>query len=778
MVAKDRIWRRYDFLVWLFTPSTLMEGLAERWLGRPPEVGLLDRLPIVAVAAAIALLAIAIGYVAMRRLGATAGLRTLEQLVFSFGVGMALLSVFTLAFGLLGWLHTPLPWALLAAVAFAEVGRFWKARLFAIDNEKEKAAADVGAAEPVRERRSAGTGHLVAERKRSNDGSSGGRIGRPPRPRQTERILAGVCVLFGLVILLGGMLPPIEFDVREYHLQVPKEFFQQGRITFLPHNVYGNMPLGAEMSALLAMVICDDWWLGALAGKTVVAVFAVATALMLWTAGRRWFSPTAGAAAAMIYISTPWVARVSTSGLVEGVFGFFLAAAAYSFWLWRDAQAVERRAGPIDATDCSGTGRKAALREKREDDSVRAAASAAETAPGGDVDPSVRTASTKTVVGGGVEVEPMAGKGCRGDRHTAMSRLLLCGFFAGAAAAVKYTAVPLVVLPLALAVAIAGKGRRAGWLAAFLLAAAVAGGAWYVKNWALSGNPTYPLLYDLFDGRTRTPEKNAQWVAAHRPPGYSPALWANDVRRLLVGSEWIGPLAVPLALLAAVGGTRRKRVWQCLSYVAVYWMIWWLFTHRLDRFWVPMLPVLSLAAGAGFAWRDDRPWRWTVAVVAVVGIVYCLLVDVSGPGGYNRFLVRLERLRDDPERVPEWFGYLERRTPQGRQVLSVGDAAMFDLRVPVLYNTVFDTCIFEQLVRGRTPEEVRRRFRSISLVYVHWGEIARYRSPGNYGFTDFVQPEVFDRLVQQGILEPPIDRFESSGVQIFPVRHAEQSATE
>jgi len=37
-------------------------------------------------------------------------------------------------------------------------------------------------------------------------------------------------------------------------------------------------------------------------------------------------------------------------------------------------------------------------------------------------------------------------------------------------------------------------------------------------------------------------------------------------------------------------------------------------------------------------------------------------------------------------------------------------------------------------------------------VFVHWGEIARYRA--TYGFTEFVQPEVFARLVQAGVLEP------------------------
>ena len=83
-------------------------------------------------------------------------------------------------------------------------------------------------------------------------------------------------------------------------------------------------------------------------------------------------------------------------------------------------------------------------------------------------------------------------------------------------------------------------------------------------------------------------------------------------------------------------------------------------------------------------------------------------------------------------------------------MLTVGDAAVFDLKPPVLYNTCFDDCVFEQLVKGKTAEEIRAELasRHIAYVFVNWGEIARYRSPGNYGFTDFVQPEVFDRLVE------------------------------
>jgi hypothetical protein len=126
---------------------------------------------------------------------------------------------------------------------------------------------------------------------------------------------------------------------------------------------------------------------------------------------------------------------------------------------------------------------------------------------------------------------------------------------------------------------------------------------------------------------------------------------------------------------------------------------------------------------------------------------------VAGMGWNNAWFVRLAKLRNDPAWIDPWHAYFNGQVTDGR-LLCVGDAAPFDFTVPVLYNTCFDDCIFEELVKNRTAAEVRAGFadRQISYVFVDWGEIARYRN--TYGFTDFVQPRVFDRLVAEGILEP------------------------
>ena len=88
---------------------------------------------------------------------------------------------------------------------------------------------------------------------------------------------------------------------------------------------------------------------------------------------------------------------------------------------------------------------------------------------------------------------------------------------------------------------------------------------------------------------------------------------------------------------------------------------------------------------------------------------------------------------------------------------------------PCLYNTVFDHSIIEEWCAARPGEPagpaglrdaaaIRKKLadEGITHVYVNWLEILRYRSPGNYGYTDFVTPELFAELQRLGILGPAV----------------------
>jgi hypothetical protein len=247
------------------------------------------------------------GGLALQLLGVTRLLNRLEHVVFAIAVGLNLLSLYALAVGLAGGLR--LRWLFIGPLA----------GLFAY-----------GVVRAVQSRRA------NANREPETPAS-------PDERRWLWWLLAEAP--FAAVMVLGAILPPYEYDVREYHLQVPKEWFLQGRITFLPHNIYGNMPLGSELTALWGMALMggdDAWWWGAIVGKTLMACYSLVTIAGLVAFGRRVHSTAAGVLAAVAYASTPWITQVSIIGHNEGPAGLYFLCAIYACWLaWKNQQPAD-----------------------------------------------------------------------------------------------------------------------------------------------------------------------------------------------------------------------------------------------------------------------------------------------------------------------------------------------------------------------------------------------------------------------------------------------------
>lgn len=658
------------------------------------------------------------GNLVLRIIRAPSGATALERTVFAFGIGLAALSLATLGAGLAGWLSRLLLGGLIALFFTAECALRLRSR--------------ISFPPFVRGGLGGSRGGEIANCK-SDEGETSSLDPeseiRNPKSRLSLWLILASLVPFLLAMLLGALLPSIDFDVNEYHFEGPKEFYQAGRISFLPHNVYTSFPFCTEMLTLLAMVLRGDWYRGALAGKCVLMVFGPLTGLALFAAGRRWFGTTAGVMAAFLYLTTPWVYKISTIAYAEGGLCFYLFASVMAFMM----------------------------------------------AVGAEVPPSGR--------------EPSEG-------GTPMKGLLLAGLFAGSAMACKYPGALSVIIPLFAAavwialfggitqraapqIAVVPAVRFARWImpAMFALGTLLAVGPWLAKNAVETCNPVYPLLYRLLDGHDWDGALDAKWTKAHSPATYALSSLADLAIDVAVRNDWVNPLLFGLAPVALLAAGARRRTGGLWAYVGWLFFTCWLFTHRIDRFWVPMIPVVALLAGAGGAWwwsaLDDALGRATAAVVisvplAVIGF-FQLAFITTRLCGYNDYLrdldeaARFAAQHTDPEVV-----YLNKHLPVGSKVLSVGDAMMFESKFPVIYNTVFDHSIFEEWLAARPGEPsgpaglrdamaIRNKLteEKVTHIYVCWREILRYRSPGNYGYTDFVTPERFAELERLGILGKP-----------------------
>jgi hypothetical protein len=648
-----------------------------------------------------------LGNILLRTLGLRAYLRRLEKTVFAFGLGLSGVSLLVLGVGLLA---QRVPGALsgetlgialfvFALIEFALRQTWDRSTSSSAESEKSSAA---GKASPKRADSEFTMSRLGAVLLR----------GQIPFGILTRGIASLAMALFVMAMALGAMLPSVDFDVKEYHIQGPKEWFMNGAIEMLPHNVYTSFPFLTEMFHLLGMELSSDWYLGTLAGKLVLMTFAPLTGLAVFAAADRLFDRRAAWAAMLIHLSTPWTYRISIIAYAEGGLTFFLMATVLAVIIHVQSQQTEQ-----------------------------------EQTPEGDLQPR------------------MAG------RLTA-----LIGLLAGSAMACKYPGLLSVVFPAAAILlllewksqqAVPLARRAAKMLLIFGIGCGITIGPWLLKNLYETGNPVYPLMNSLFHGIDWTPILEANWKHAHSPSHYQPFDLLVKFYDVTLKSDWLSPLMFSLAPLAFLTKGNRRWIVGLWLYIAFLFLSWWTLTHRLDRFWIPLIPVVAVLAGGGVWWTTKPLWRYSAATFVTLSVLFNLGFITTPNCGLNTWLGDLEKVRDNAEFTSESVANLNRmRLPTDAKVLFVGEAQVFDARFPHVYNTVFDISIFEQWCSANEPgvsvadqkmkssDEIRERLQSegITHILVNWQEVLRYRT--TYGISEFLAPWRFEYLQREGIIRP------------------------
>ncbi|MFN3193687.1 MAG: hypothetical protein ACE361_24450 [Aureliella sp.] len=530
-------------------------------------------------------------------------------------------------------------------------------------------------------------------------------------------IQIGCCILVGFY-LLSGVQPPWEFDVVEYHLQAAKEFYQDGGLYSPSYNVYLSMPLSVEMHALAPMTLLgadSSWWAGALVGKAVAATCSLVAALLLFGFVRQQCADWCAWCVASLLLASAGCIHVSAAGLVDMVVGAYtLATVITLIYFW------------------------------------------------------------PKIVGGTVSI----------------SSLVLIAMLAGGACACKYPAIPCLLIPIVVLLGIGTfQSESRDWLT---LAAGLLAGLsltifpWICRNLIETANPFYPLASQLFPTPGLDADQIARWNAAHSPQevgGSGPyslaAVW-DSFLQLTIRSPMLNP---SVWFLAALGATMS--VWSaiknrqrlntgisiCILLVAASLSIWWLATHRIDRFWLPVWPIVVLLSTFGIVWMRKHVANSLALVMVAFGVCYGMLQAFSGAAmNDNRIFQGIESLRSEAG-FDSRIAWINENLPGDANVLAIGEAKAFYFQMPVQYATCFNTGLGEELLSAGDETTVRRGLEGFGAthVYVNWAEIRRYRSPGNYGFSEWPQRWHFNELQERGILKELETPFSSEDAQVFEV---------
>jgi hypothetical protein len=568
-----------------------------------------------------------------------------------------------------------------------------------------------------------------------------------------------IAAIYFAAYLLGATSPSTDFDYLEYHLQGPKEYWQRGRIHFLEHNVYTSFPFLTEMLLLLGMVLWNDPFNGALTGQVVLMTLGPLTALSVFAATNRLMMNQGNVMAADL-------SSLNDGSLVKPAVSHFQRSPS-------PKPNSNQRNGQVFLSSIA-----AGLILLTTPWIYRVSTVAY-------TDGGLTAYTAFTLLAALVWYRSILSGVASPFQSLPPGMAFIVGLLAGSAMACKYTGLVLVVIPAGLLMLTPARARWSQTVR-YATGCTIAIGPWLLKNLIETGNPVYPLGYRVFGGAFWTSTMNAKWSRAHAPDDYHPlglVTWMYDIACI---NDWQSGAIFVFVPIAVLFGRRLPRgTGLIIASFCWIFVVWWATTHRLDRFWVPILAPAAVLAGLGFAASCRSWWRALATASVMAATTYNFAFITSGLSGYSSGLTDLAYARDysvritSPEiaclnraaivRVNQSVGPTAKVTEM-LKVLLVGEAAVFNADFPIDYSTVFDDLRLRTYISAGNPSEmtslaettlasaaeIRSRFsdKQIKFILVNWREVLRYRL--TYGYDPLATPATFQRLIDLEVLGPPI----------------------
>jgi len=155
--------------------------------------------------------------------------------------------------------------------------------------------------------------------------------------RRAFVILLGALIIFYLPTLLQAAAPPYARDSLVYHLLCPKEYLAQGRIHYIPGNLYSAFPKGNEVILTLLLGVAGD---RAAQGFSIFQQMAAIGALHCLT--RMFARPWVALFSTLGYATVPPVVYFSGCAYVEPALLMALGSSFLLLFFSQDFQKIDR----------------------------------------------------------------------------------------------------------------------------------------------------------------------------------------------------------------------------------------------------------------------------------------------------------------------------------------------------------------------------------------------------------------------------------------------------
>lgn len=539
--------------------------------------------------------------------------------------------------------------------------------------------------------------------------------------------LAAVVLAIGLIYALT---PAIQSDGLRYHLAIPQVYLRERRIVYVPFNAFSNFPFLMEMLFTVGLAIG-----GEMAAKMIHFESFMLCGLLLACLSK-YLSEACRPADAPVQSEAAsdrpcrdGARRPRTSLIAPLVFWTTPTALIVGAWEFIDL-----------GTAMFFTGAIYALVRWQESDDAR------------------EKAAWRTAVA------------------------LFLGFLLGT----KYTMLAmLAIVPLVLLVELPFFAPRRRWdfsywfrsSALVVAVAAIVASPWFLKNVAFTGNPVYPLGWEIFDGGEWSAENARFYIEKSSQKGFHPRRdrgvgqtllhmlvtpweatvhWRQQPERGVRGYEdqFLGPiylLWLPLLLRVLMNlkhrtageGPLRLAAMLTIAYGAL-----WYFTYQSNRLLIPALAGLSLLVAYSLE-LVGRTARWIATGALAVLFLACLYnIEWSAEWVFRETRPRSPGMAAKPSPAAYLLGFQDRDEylrqafppyavyqvmPQyvgaGEKVLFVGEYRACYCPADWRASDWFDTPLILHYIRQTPDNEAlldRLLEQGVRWIFYNGAELAKY----------------------------------------------------
>ena len=287
---------------------------------------------------------------------------------------------------------------------------------------------------------------------------------------------------------------------------------------------------------------------------------------------------------------------------------------------------------------------------------------------------------------------------------------LLAAMFLGSAAAVKYNALPLLVL---LAPGVLKRNRRYLPAATLLVVALLA--PWYGKNLVQQMNPVFPLFSKAY-GTGALTDYRGETTSSERWLGY---LGRRDMIDESIGLLWIA--AVPLGLGVLVGA--RRRLWP-LGAVAGLYLTAAVVFHPTVRAFGPLFLVGSWLNAQGIAQLASSKWPRRLLLAGTTLLLWTSLAQVLWVLRYYEPLpvalgfTSREQYLETGHDYHAAYRWIAENTEPSQLILVVGESRIFYLDRPAIASSYLDQPVLSGFSPNADAKVVADRLREIGVSHI------------------------------------------------------------